>query len=235
MVPTLAQATLAALFPQFTTPSAESYPDVAGLVNEVCTILNSLCMAVIPVTSDRELLVSRFADQMPTFHRALWDDAQAIYEGDPAASSPDEVLLAYPGFYAIAIHRIAHWLQRQQVPLVPRMLAEHAHQVTGIDIHPGATIGRYFVIDHGTGIVIGETTIIEDHVQIFQGVTLGALSVKKSLANSKRHPTICHHSVIYANATILGGDTVVGAHSTIGGNVWLVSSVPEHSRIYHQS
>jgi serine O-acetyltransferase len=161
------------------------------------------------------------------------EDAEAIFRGDPAAKSVDEVILAYPGFLAIAVYRVAHWFHNRGVPTLPRMISEHAHKLTGIDIHPGATIGRSFVIDHGTGIVIGETTVIHDNVKIYQGVTLGALSVDKSLANTKRHPTIERDVVIYANATILGGDTVVGAGSVVGGNVWLTESVSPGSRVYH--
>src|SRR5690606_15379486 len=143
--------------------------------------------------------------------------------------SVDEVILAYPGFLAIAIYRIAHVLYRAEVPLLPRLLTEYAHRETGIDIHAGARIGASFSIDHGTGVVIGETTVIGDRVRIFQGVTLGALSVNKELASTKRHPTIHDDVVIYANATILGGRTEVGARSIIGGNVWLTHSVPPES------
>jgi serine O-acetyltransferase len=146
-----------------------------------------------------------------------------------------EVISTYPGFYAIALHRLAHALGQLQVPRVPRLLSEYAHARTGIDIHPAARIGPSFCIDHGTGIVIGETAVIGAHVQVFQGVTLGALSVAKHMANLKRHPTIEDHVVIYAGATILGGSTVVGSHSIIGGNVWLTESVPSHSRVYHRA
>ena len=152
-----------------------------------------------------------------------------------AAESVDEVISAYPGFRAIAIYRIAHEFYRMGVPLFPRILTESAHQRTGIDIHPGATIGRSFFIDHGTGIVVGETTTIGDSVKIYQGVTLGALSVDKTLASSKRHPTIEDNVVIYSNATILGGTTVIGHDSVIGGNVWLTESVPPYSVVYHKS
>ena len=157
-------------------------------------------------------------------------DAEATCDGDPAATSVDEVILAYPGFYALACYRLAHQPARAAAcPLVPRLITERAHRVTGIDIHPGATIGRAFAIDHGTGIVIGETSVIGDRVRLYQGVTLGALSVRKDLAQTRRHPTIEDDVVIYANATILGGDTVIGHGSVIGGNVWLTHSVPPHS------
>jgi serine O-acetyltransferase len=163
------------------------------------------------------------------------DDADAILSADPAASSLDEVILAYPGFYALAIHRIAHIFYQQRIPLFPRLLAEYAHRQTGIDLHPGAKIGQRFSIDHGTGVVIGETAVIGDRVRIFQGVTLGALSVKKKLEGTKRHPTIGNDVVIYSQATILGGRTVIGEGSIIGGNVWLTDSVPPHSVITNQA
>jgi serine O-acetyltransferase len=145
------------------------------------------------------------------------------------------VIRTYPGFYAIAAHRIAHCLLLNGVNLIPRIISEHAHRQTGIDIHPGAIIGDHFCIDHGTGIVIGETTTIGNHVKIYQGVTLGGLSVKKEDAEKKRHPTIENHVVIYAGASILGGDTVIGEGSIIGGNVWLTKSVPKNSKVYYQA
>ena len=158
-----------------------------------------------------------------------------IFSGDPAAASRDEVIFAYPGFLATAVHRIAHILYRLDVPLVPRLLAEWAHGKTGIDIHPGAQIGASFAIDHGTGIVIGETSVIGERVRVYQGVTLGALAVSKRLAHKKRHPTLGHDVVVYANATILGGSTVVGDGSIIGGNVWLTTSVPPRSVVQFTS
>jgi serine O-acetyltransferase len=165
----------------------------------------------------------------------LWLDAQAMYEGDPAAQSVDEVIGTYPGLLAVSIHRIAHEFYQLGLPIFPRMLSEIGHARTGIDIHPGATIGKSFCIDHGTGIVIGETATLGDHVKLYQGVSLGALSVDKSLASSKRHPTIEDHVVIYANATILGGETVIGHHSVIGGNVFITKSVAPHSVVYHKA
>ena len=176
----------------------------------------------------------QFEEGLPHIHAMLTEDAQAILDGDPAARSLTEVISTYPGFYALAIHRIAHRLCRLGVPLLPRMLSEIAHRATGIEIHPGARIGRRFCIDHGTGIVIGETVEIGEDVKIYQGVTLGALSVDKSLARTKRHPTIEDRVVIYAGATILGGDTVIGADSIIGGNTWIVKSVEAGSRIYYR-
>jgi serine O-acetyltransferase len=165
----------------------------------------------------------------------LWDDAEAIFKGDPAAESIDEVILAYPGFMAIFIYRLAHELYKLKVPIIPRILTEHAHEITGIDIHPGAEIDSPFFIDHGTGIVIGETTIIGKNVKIYQGVTLGALSVDKSLVHSKRHPTIQDDVIIYSQAVILGGETVVGSNSIIGGNAWVTQSVPPDSLVYSKS
>ncbi len=176
-----------------------------------------------------------FFGKIENINSELWNDAQAIYEGDPAAHSVDEVILAYPGFKAIAIFRFAHVLFDLNVPILPRILTEYAHKETGIDIHPGAKIGHSFFIDHGTGIVIGETCEIGNNVKIYQGVTLGALSVDKKLAQTKRHPTICDNVIIYAQAVILGGNTVIGKNSIIGGNAWLTESVPENSIVYHKS
>jgi serine O-acetyltransferase len=157
-----------------------------------------------------------------------------MVDGDPAATTDFEVIRTYPGFYALAFYRLAHGLYELQIPLIPRILTEYAHSKTGIDIHPGATIGNYFFMDHGTGIVIGETCEIGERVKIYQGVTLGALSVDKSMASTKRHPTIEDGVVIYSGATILGGETVVGENSIIGGNVWLTRSTAPNTKIYHQ-
>lgn len=168
-------------------------------------------------------------------NKKLWKDAEFIYKGDPAAEDVDEVILSYPGFFAIAVYRLAHEMYRIDIPKIPRIMTEYAHQITGIDIHPGASIGTPFFIDHGTGIVIGETSKIGNKVKIYQGVTLGALSVDKKLTNVKRHPTIEDDVVIYAQAVILGGDTVIGHNATIGGNVWLTQSVPAYSVVYHKS
>ena len=165
--------------------------------------------------------------------KLLFKDAQAGFDGDPAARSIREVILTYPGFYAVFVHRIAHFLFNQDVPFIPRIMTEHAHSETGIDIHPGAKIGEYFFIDHGTGIVIGETAIIGDYVKLYQGVTLGALSTRsgQKLAGQKRHPTIEDNVTIYSGATILGGETVIGKNSTIGGNVFIIESIPENSKV----
>jgi serine O-acetyltransferase len=182
---------------------------------------------------DESATIQEFMDGLPDVYATINQDIDAMYQGDPAARSHDEVIRAYPGFYAIAAYRIAHLMSDLGIHTIPRMITEHAHGITGIDIHPRASIGEYFCIDHGTGIVIGETTVIGDHVKIYQGVTLGALSVSKEDATTKRHPTIEDHVVVYAGATILGGETVVGRNSIIGGNVWLTQSVPPDSKVYY--
>ncbi|WP_194850386.1 serine O-acetyltransferase EpsC [Nonlabens antarcticus] len=174
-----------------------------------------------------------FTQVIPELFCSLKKDAQAIFENDPAARSLEEIYLAYPGFFAIAIYRMAREFFKLKLPLIPRLMTEYAHQLTGIDIHPGASIGNSFFIDHGTGIVIGETAEIHDNVRIYQGVTLGALTVKKGLQNSKRHPTIGDNVTIYANATILGGTTIIGENSVIGGNAWIISSVENNSIVLH--
>lgn len=181
-----------------------------------------------------EVIVADFLNELPYIRAAILEDAQAILNGDPAAVSLTEVIRTYPGFFAIAVYRLAHKFCQLGVPLMPRILSEHAHGKTGIEIHPGARIGARFCIDHGTGVVIGETVIIGDDVKMYQGVTLGALSVKKEMAKIKRHPTIGDRVVIYAGATILGGKTTVGHDSIIGGNVWLTKSVPPHSVLYYK-
>lgn len=178
-------------------------------------------------------VVNGFFAQVPEIYRLLNTDVRAIVDGDPAARSEFEVIRAYPGFYALSFYRIAHALHLLDIPLIPRILTEHAHSVTGIDIHPAAVIGEHCFIDHGTGIVVGESAIIGKHVKLYQGVTIGALSVDKEMARTKRHPTIEDHVVIYSGASILGGDTVIGSHSVIGGNVWLTRSVPAGSLVYH--
>jgi serine O-acetyltransferase len=173
----------------------------------------------------------KFLEYLPELRNILFLDAQFALEEDPAAQYLEEVILTYPGFQAICYHRIAHWFYAQKIPYIPRGISEYAHGKTGIDIHPGATIGIRFFIDHGTGVVIGETTQIGQRVKVYQGVTLGALSVKRSLLGKKRHPTIEDDVVIYAGATVLGGKTVIAKGSVIGGNVWLTNSVPENSMI----
>jgi serine O-acetyltransferase len=174
-------------------------------------------------------------EAIPSIRRILATDVQAAFDGDPAAKSHDEIIFSYPGIYAITIYRIAHLLYEHNVPLLPRIMTEHAHSKTGIDIHPGAEIGQRFVIDHGTGVVIGESTQIGKNVRIYQGVTLGALSLSetavKRLRGQKRHPTIEDDVIIYSGATILGGDTVIGARAVVGGNVWLTESVPPDTQV----
>ncbi len=168
-------------------------------------------------------------EEIPEIRRKVQLDVQAAFRGDPAAKSNEEVIVSYPGLEAIVVYRLAHFLQSNGVPVIPRIMSEHVHGTTGIDIHPGATIGESFFIDHGTGVVIGETCVIGNNVKIYQGVTLGALSVKKELMDKKRHPTIEDNVTIYANATILGGATVIGAGSVIGGNTWVTASIPPNT------
>ncbi|MGC4233397.1 MAG: serine O-acetyltransferase [Niabella sp.] len=189
------------------------------------------------IQEDRRIkaISESYFEVLPSIYTFLLKDAEALLQSDPAAKSLEEVMTAYPGFYAIAVHRLAHELNEHKVPVLPRLFSEYAHGKTGIDIHPGATIGPSFSIDHGTGVVIGETTVIGKNVKIYQGVTLGALSVTKGLAAKKRHPTIENNVVIYSGATILGGDTIIGQDSIIGGNVWLTYSVPRNSVVYHKS
>jgi serine O-acetyltransferase len=178
---------------------------------------------------------STFLKSIPKTREVLATDVRAAYEGDPAAKSYDEIVFSYPGIFAISVYRMAHQLFEQQIPLLPRIMTEYAHTMTGIDIHPGAKIGESFFIDHGSGVVIGETTVIGKNVRIYQGVTLGALSLPKDagkrLRGKKRHPNIEDDVIIYAGATILGGDTVIGARSVIGGNVWITESVPADTKV----
>jgi serine O-acetyltransferase len=197
-----------------------------------CFRYNLSCSECISQGQEKALALLK---EIPIIRQILATDVRAAYEGDPAAKSYDEIIYSYPGIFAQTVYRIANQLYRKQVPLLPRIMTEYAHNQTGIDIHPGATIGERFVIDHGTGVVIGETTEIGNQVRIYQGVTLGALSLPKDagekLRGKKRHPTIEDGVIIYAGATILGGDTVIGARSTIGGNVWLTESVPSDTTV----
>lgn len=186
-------------------------------------------------TKAAESIVNTFFDKIPSIQEALYKDANAFYKNDPAADSLEEVVLAYPGFFALAAYRIAHEFHRLEVPIIPRIFSEYAHAKVGIDIHPGAQIGESFFLDHGTGTVIGETTIIGNNVKIYQGVTLGALYVTKNLSKVKRHPTVEDNVVIYAGATILGGDTVIGHDSIIGGNVWITKSILPYTLVYYSS
>lgn len=217
--------------------SKNRYASVEGLKQQAFSLQEELVSIILGSCNygqdHSKELAAQFFERLPDLYYILNTDIQAIYNGDPAARSEFEVIRTYPGFYAICFYRIAHMLYNFEVVLVPRILTEHAHSKTGIDIHPSAVIGEYFHIDHGTGIVIGETSTIGRYVKLYQGVTLGALSVRKSLAGVKRHPTVEDRVVIYSGATILGGDTVIGHDSVIGGNVWLTQSVSPHSTVYH--
>ncbi|GAC1529565.1 MAG: serine acetyltransferase [Sediminibacterium sp.] len=214
------------------------YDSEAKLTNEYKEIKNTFSALLFELIKDEMLVKTHTGQlfyQLPEIYDALILDAQAVLAFDPAAQSIEEVLVAYPGFYATAIYRIAHQLHIQGIKTLPRLLSEYAHSKTGIDIHPGATIGSSFAIDHGTGVVIGETTVIGNGVKIYQGVTLGALNVSKDQASTKRHPTIEDNVIIYSGATILGGDSIIGSGSIIGGNIWLTHSVPANSVVYHKS
>jgi serine O-acetyltransferase len=204
--------------------------EIPALADRLLRLLGALTLRG---EASAEAVVLRFVAGLPEVRRRLAEDVEAAFEGDPAAKSFAEIVVAYPSVRAIAIYRIAHELHAQGVPVLPRMMTEHAHDLTGIDIHPGATIGRRFFIDHGTGVVIGETCEIGDDVRLYQGVTLGARSPRhgESLRGKKRHPTIEDDVTIYAGATILGGETVIGRGSVIGGNVWLMESVPPGSKV----
>ena len=207
--------------------------EIYSSIKPACKLAEDPCTHCYSIAEDQSLDLLR---RIPELRRQLSEDVQAAYDGDPAAKSTDEVIFAYPAIYAISVYRIAHQLSRIGVPLLPRIMTEYAHSRTGIDIHPGATVGRGFFIDHGTGVVIGETTEIGDGVKVYQGVTIGALSFAKDsegqmVRGKKRHPTIEDDVVIYSGATILGGETVIGKGSVIGGNVWLTRSVPPRTRV----
>lgn len=226
---------LCLIFPERGCHNTTGLEDIKSLVlrleNQFARYFEAVAVLDIEMKVGTLTKAEAFFDAMPEVARKLDLDVQAAFAGDPAAYSREEVILTYPGLYAVCIYRMAHALQELKVPLLPRLMSEYAHEKTGIDIHPGATIGESFFIDHGTGVVIGETSIIGKNVKIYQGVTLGALSVKKKLQSKKRHPTIEDDVVIYANATILGGETTVGKGSVIGGNVWITESVPKGSVI----
>ncbi len=204
--------------------------------------LNTILKDVLPDKNQEQiqLITHQCIKNLPAIADYLQSDIRAAYEGDPAAQSEKEIMLAYPAFEAISIFRLAHCLHELSVPLIPRMMTEYAHRITGIDIHPGATIGRYFFIDHGTGVVIGETCTIGEHVKIYQGVTLGAKSFEldengNPIKGIKRHPDIGNYVVIYAGATILGGNTVIGDNCVIGGNVWLTHSVEAGKKVFYNN
>ena len=231
--------TLSAMFPNYFFPEKDASLELieARLARQI----NMACRF-----SDAEIGLSpreaakRFIDTLPEVKRLLLTDIEALYEGDPAAKFRDEVIICYPGFYATAVYRMAHVLYELKVPLIYRMMTEFAHEKTGVDIHAGAQIGEYFFIDHATGIVIGETTVIGKHVKLYQGVTLGAKSFELAengnpVKGIKRHPNIGNNVVIYANATILGGQTTIGDNSIIGASTWIIESVPEGSRIFYSA
>lgn len=224
------------LFPHY---SVINYPNSEEIYNRIVSLKNNLVNIIISLNNGMEERADEcsntFFDNLSSVHELLLLDAEAICKGDPAAKTVDEVILAYPGFTAISIYRLAHELYKLNIPLLPRIFTEYAHQLSGVDIHPGAQIGKSFFIDHGTGIVIGETTIIGNNVKLYQGVTLGALSVHKDLAETKRHPTIEDDVIIYSNAVILGGKTLIGKGSVIGGNVWLTRMVPANSKVFHRN
>ncbi len=254
MVATL-RALLSALFPGCLSYEPIDHEDMEGMRTRLRAIAEGLTDQIARIEAYRVLEHSRPADfdcegrarevvrtlfaKLPEIRSLLQDDVLAAYEGDPAAHSNMEIVMAYPGLMAVATHRIAHVLYEEDVHLLPRVMSEYAHSRTGIDIHPGATIGRGFFIDHGTGVVIGETCVIGRNVKLYQGVTLGARSFQKDseghlVKGIKRHPNVEDDVIIYANATILGGDTVIGKGSIIGGNVWLAHSVPPGSRVFYK-
>lgn len=203
-------------------------------LDDIMLLLNRILKSYDSNVANINSIIKKFKETLPRLYELLTTDAIAIYEGDPAAKSIEEVIICYPGFYAILVYRIAHELDKLSISIIPRMLTEYSHSKTGIDIHPKAKIGESFCIDHGTGIVIGETAEIGKSVKIYQGVTLGAVSVSKRNEGKKRHPTIENNTVIYAGSTILGGNTIIGHNSTIGGNVWLTHSVDPYSIVLNQ-
>ena len=226
---------LAILFPQGCYEFASSREELNESLRQCKAALLAIsCGKAGLPNPEKSALVDDFFDQLEGLYENMLLDADAIEKGDPAAENRDEVIGTYPGFFAVTVYRIAHALHQLQLPYIPRILSEYAHSRTGIDIHPAAKIGKRFCIDHGSGIVIGETTEIGDEVKIYQGVTLGALSVSKDLAKTKRHPTIEDRVVIYAGATILGGNCKIGHDSIIGGNVWLTESIAPFTRVYHK-
>ena len=207
--------------------------NLSMLIEDVMFNLNRQVGLVVQDKQESERICLAFFREIPKVRALVQTDLQASYEGDPAASGKEEIIFSYPGLFAITVYRLAHVLYRLGVPMIPRIMTEHAHSVTGIDIHPGATIGEYFFIDHGTGIVIGETTVIGNRVKIYQGVTLGALSTRggQTLRGKRRHPTIEDNVTIYAGASILGGDTVIGRDSVVGSNAFITESIGSGTRV----
>ena len=204
--------------------------------NQLRSIADILLCTIAQLTSEKQAnsIEETFFEELPEIQRRLAKDANCYLANDPAAKSIKEVVLTYPGFFALTVHRIAHLFHELGVPLIPRLFSEYVHAKVGIDIHPGAKIGKNLFLDHATGIVIGETTVVGNNVKIYQGVTLGALYLEKKLSSTKRHPTVEDNVVIYAGATILGGDTVIGRHSTIGGGAWVTESVIPYSLVYNK-
>lgn len=234
----LAEEFIDQLFDFLFLPKSVKHKQPSDLEKEYESLKGQFSSLVFDVLYDgnkTEEVTEIFFEAVPSIYHLLLKDAEAILQFDPAAKSVEEVLVAYPGFYATVVYRLSHQLFNQGIKILPRLFTEYAHSKTGIDINPGATIGKSFFIDHGTGIVIGETAIIGDNVKIYQGVTLGALNVTKELAKTKRHPTIEDNVIIYSGATILGGDTTIGHDSVIGGNVWLTYGVLPNSIVYHKS
>ncbi len=223
------------LFPIIKGKTNEPFENFEGFTDLQYKLKRLLLDNLLREGSDKNEIVANYFNELPKIYGDLKSDATHILESDPAATSCEEIMMAYPGFFAISIYRLAHFLNFLGVKLIPRVMSEFAHRRTGIDIHPEAEIGKSFFIDHGTGAVIGQTAKIGERVKIYQGVTLGALSVDKVFANTKRHPSIENDVVIYSGATILGGNTVIGNNSVIGGNVWLTESVPPYSLVYHKS
>jgi serine O-acetyltransferase len=227
---------LGLLFPEYSVSKIKEKSEVQAQFDRLGNFLSVILERNLHLHGgEGKALTSEFFTGLEKVFDMIHEDVDAMYAGDPAAKSRTEILRSYPGFYAIAAFRIANLLNKLGIKLIPRMITEIAHSRTGIDIHPGAQIGHSFCIDHGTGVVIGETTVIGNHVKIYQGVTLGALSVDKADADVKRHPTIEDNVVIYSGATILGGKTTIGKNSVIGGNVWLTKSVPAGSKVYYQT
>jgi serine O-acetyltransferase len=226
------------LFSVLFSNTSKSFGDVTIIQDkftELESLFNELVLDFAPKNGKSQQQVQTFFEELPDLYKKALNDGKTILAKDPAAKSLEEVLYTYPGFFAIAIYRFSHQIWNQGLKLLARTISEYAHSKTSIEIHPGAQIGDDFAIDHGTGIVIGETVIIGNNVQIYQGVTLGALSVKKGEASVKRHPTIENNVIIYANSTILGGQTTVGRDSIIGGNVWLTYTIPSNSVVYHKN
>ena len=219
--------------PQLMALPAENY--AALLLERIETALTTQIALALPEeeSSQASRITQSIVAELPRIQQVLLTDIEATFDGDPAAANKEEIIFAYPGLFAIFVYRIAHELYLRQVPMIPRMMTEYAHSRTGIDIHPGAQIGPWFFIDHGTGIVIGETTVIGSHVKLYQGVTLGALSPRAGHASlpGKRHPTVCDYVTIYSGASILGGETVIGEHSVVGGNAFLTGSVADNTRV----